>query len=164
MGSLEAIVSDLEYGRAQVLKAVAGLSEVEATELPVTTDEAGDGIWTVKDILAHLIGWDQWLVIIVPLIAQDRANEISSLDVERKNRESVTAWQDKSWSEVLTAIKISYQQVIDTISALDYKQIDTRHERNGRPLTIRSYVVDVLVEHERHHADEIRAWREGIGV
>ena len=164
MGSLESIVSDLEYGRAQVLQAVAGLSESEATELLVQTAEEGEGVWTVKDILAHLSGWDQRVVDIVPLIAQDRASEILPLEVERENKDFAAAWQDKSWNEALAAIKLSSQQVIQTISGLDYKQVDTRHERQGRQITIRSFVVDTLVEHDRHHAAEIKSWREQVGV
>jgi uncharacterized damage-inducible protein DinB len=51
---------------------------------------------------------------------------------------------------------------VDILSAIDYVEIDKRHERNGRTITIRSYVIDIMVEHERHHAVEIEQWRQDL--
>ena len=38
----------------------------------------------------------------------------------------------------------------------------TRRERNGRVITIRSYVIDVMMEHDRQHAVEIEQWRKEL--
>ena len=41
-------------------------------------------------------------------------------------------------------------------------EIDKRHKRNGRTITIRSYVLDTKEEHERQHALEIEEWRKNL--
>jgi hypothetical protein len=93
---------------------------------------------------------------------QSRADEIAEIDAEAHNHRSVEAWRDKTIDEVLTALKSSHQQIVDMISAIDHVEIDLRRGRKGRTITIRSYVIEVMVEHERQHAMEIGQWRESL--
>jgi hypothetical protein len=53
MSNISAIVSGLEYSRSELLKSIEGLSQRELTETPIYED------WTIKDVLAHVIGWDR---------------------------------------------------------------------------------------------------------
>lgn len=156
MASIPAIISDLEYGRAELLKSIEGLSQRELTEVPIYPG------WTVKDILAHILGWDERTVQILPLILQNRASEVTGVEVEEHNRETVQAWQDKSLADVLSAMSTSHHQIIQLLAPLDHKEIDLRRDRRGRPITIRSYVLDVMIEHERQHAAEINQWRKEL--
>lgn len=157
MASIAGITSDLEFGRSQILEAMAGLSKRELTEIPLH-DDGG----TVKDVLAHLIGWDEWVADILPLIVQNRADDIPPVEVEAQNQKSMAAWLDKPLREVLLALQASHQHVIELLTGLDYVEIDLRRERQGQTITIRSYMVDLLVEHDREHAHEIKAWRETL--
>lgn len=154
MGSIPSIIADLKFSRSLLREAVAGLSEREMTEAPIYAD------WTIKDVLAHIFGWDQRVLNILPLILQNRANEVPGVEVEEHNCRSLAAWQDKPLIELLTALKSVYQQILDIIAKMDHVQVDMRHERNGRIITIRSYVLDVMMEHERLHALEIQQWRQ----
>jgi hypothetical protein len=156
MSSIPAIISYLEFGRSELLESIKGLSRRELTQIPIYDE------WTVKDVLAHIIGWDQWVIGILPLILQNRADEIAEIDVEAQNRRSVEAWRDKSIDQVLTTLKLTHRQILETISAIDHVEIDLRRERKGRTITIRSYVIEVMVEHERQHAVEIEQWRETL--
>jgi hypothetical protein len=156
MGSISGIVSDLKFGRSTLLKAIEGLSERELTETPIY------GEWKIKDVLAHVIGWDRRVIAILPLILHDRTSQVSSVEVQEHNRQSVSVWQDKSFAEVLAAIRSTHQQILDIVSALDHVEIDKRRERNSRIITIRSYVLDIMLEHERQHALEIEQWRKQL--
>ncbi len=158
MASIESIVADFKYGRAEILRAIAGLSEAELTEVLVY--EA----WTIKDILAHLIGWDEWVISILPLITEARADEIPLINREAYNQQTLNLWQTKSVDEIQQKLQETHEAVVHMLSNLDYVEIDTRHERDGRVITIRSYVVDVVEEHERQHAAEILAWRKEKGL
>ncbi len=153
MSSIPAVISYLKFGRAEVLKAIEELSWRELTQTPVYED------WTMKDVLAHFIGWDQHVIEILPLIVQNRADEIAGVDPDDLNHGTAAAWRDKPLAEVLAAVKASHQQIIEMIAALNHKQIDLRHERQGRFITIRSYVIRMIVEHARQHAAEIHEWR-----
>ena len=156
MSSIPAIISYLEFGRSELLESIEELSRRELTQIPIYDE------WTIKDVLAHIIGWDQWVVEILPLILQNRADEIAEIDVEAHNHRSVEVWRDKSIDEVLVTLKSTHQQIVDAISAIDHVEIDLRRERKGRTITIRSYVIEMMVEHERQHAMEIEQWRETL--
>jgi uncharacterized damage-inducible protein DinB len=153
MSSIPAVLSYLKFGRAELLKAIEELSWRELTQTPVYAD------WTMKDVLAHFIGWDQHVIEILPLIVQNRADEIAGVDPDDLNHRTVAAWRDKPLAEVLAAVKASHQQIVEMISVLNHIQIDLRRERQGRFITIRSYVIRMMVEHARQHAAEIHEWR-----
>jgi hypothetical protein len=151
------IIADLEYVHKALLKTVEGLSVREMTTLPVYD------LWSVKDVLAHIIGWNQRVLKILPLILADRADEVVGVDVEIQNRQSVTAFVDVPPGAVLAALKATFQQIYDIITKIDPVEIDKRRDRHGRIITIRSYVIDIMVEHERKHALDLETWREALG-
>ena len=156
MADIQTIISDLEYGRSQLLKSIEGLSQREMTETPIYEG------WTVKDVLAHIIGWDQRTLQTLPLMLQNRADEVTGVEVEEHNQESIVAWRDKPLAEVLAVMKSTHQQIMEILAKADHVEIDLRRERNGRIITIRSYVIDVMMEHDRKHALEIEQWRKGL--
>lgn len=156
MGSIASIISDLKFGRSTLLKAIEGLSARELVQTPIY------GEWTIKDVLAHVIGWDRRVITILPMILQDRASQVAGVDVQEHNRQSISVWQDKSFAEVLAAIRSSHRQILDIVAGLDHVEIDKRRKRNSRIITIRSYVLDIMLEHERQHALEIEQWRKEL--
>jgi hypothetical protein len=93
---------------------------------------------------------------------QNRASEVASVEVDAFNRESVNAWRDSSLAEVLAEVQVVHRQVVEMISALDHTEIDLRRERHGRIITIRSYVIDIMTDHDREHAAEIELWRKNL--
>lgn len=156
MADIAAIISDLRYGRTKLLQAIEGLSRRELTELPIY---AG---WTIKDVLAHVLGWDHRVLKTLPLMLQNRASEVASVEVDEYNQESIATWRHKSFAEILAEVQSTHRQILEIISQLDHKEIDTRRERHGRIITIRSYVIDVMIEHDREHAAEIELWRKNL--
>lgn len=153
MSSIPEIVSYLNFGRDCLLKSIEGLSQREMTDIPVYPE------WTIKDILAHIIGWDRRVIAILPLIVNDRAGEVPGVDVADHNARSVAAGREKAVTHLLAEITETHQQIMALVSELDYREIDRRHQRNGRIITIRSYIIQIMVDHERQHAAEIEAWR-----
>jgi hypothetical protein len=156
MSTISEIISYLEFGRGELLKSVDGLSHQEMTQIPIFDK------WTIKDLLGHIIGWDQWTLEILPLILQDRAGEISAVNPDTLNQQSVQAWREKPLSEIMNTIQTTHRQILDIIAGLDHKEIDMRHTRGEQIITIRSYVIDIMVDHERRHAEEIHLWRESL--
>lgn len=152
MGTIAETIAYINFGRSTLMDAIEGLSHRELTQIPIYDH------WTIKDILAHLIGWDQRVVKILPLIVQDQASLIPGVEVEEQNQQAVAQWRDRSLAEVLMALQATHRQIVDLIGQLDYPQIDMRHERNGRIITIRSYVIQIMVDHELQHAVEIEQW------
>lgn len=156
MISIAEVVSYLQFSRSLLLKSIEGLSQRELTETPIYNG------WTIKDVLAHIVGWDRRTVNTLSFIAADRAGEVPGIDVETFNRQSVAVCADKTVAEVLAEAEELHRHIIDMITHMDYKEIDRRHDRNGRVITIRSYVIEIMAEHERAHAAEIELWREQL--
>ncbi|MCB9078847.1 MAG: DinB family protein [Anaerolineaceae bacterium] len=156
MATMPEIVSYLKYGRAVLFEAIAGLSRRELTKMEIYPG------WTIKAVLAHIIGWDEQVIKNLALIKQGQADQIDYLNAEEQNQAAIARWDDKSWREVLTAVHHSYQQIVDMIAALDYPEIDRRYQRRGRVITIRSYIIETMVEHIRQHAAEIELWRQSL--
>jgi hypothetical protein len=154
VADIPAIVSDLNYSRSVLWQSIAGLSRREMSEIPIYEG------WMVKDVLAHVIGWDQRVLRTLPLILQNRASEIPSVEVDDFNRESVNAWRDKSLAEIKAALQATHSRIVEIIGSLDHMEIDMRRERNGRIVTIRSYIIDIMTDHDREHAAEIELWRK----
>ena len=156
MSTISEVVSYLKYGREVLFDAIEGLSYRELTE-----EEIYEG-WTIKDVLAHIIGWDEQVIKNLELIKAGHADKVSNPDVDEHNHDSMETWHDTSWSSVLAAVHHSYEQIIHLISAMDYADIDRRYERQGRPFTIRSYIIETMVEHIRQHSAEIELWRQAL--
>lgn len=156
MSKITSVVSGLEYSRLELLKSIEGLSQRELTATPIHED------WTVKDVLAHIIGWDRRVAQTLPLMLQNRADEIPSVEREAHNRQSTAAWRDKPLLEVLAEIKAIHRQILEIVSSIDHVEIDMRRDRGGRTITIRSYVINVMMDHDRKHAAEIKQWRRGL--
>ena len=153
---MEEIITYLKFGRSALMDAVKDLSQRELTETPIYET------WTVKDVLAHIIGWNRRVLTILPLILADQAHAIHGVEVEAQNQRSVATFRQTPVGEVLAELETSFEQIYDIIVSLDPKEIDRRHARDGRYITIRSYVIDIMVEHERQHALEIEEWRHQL--
>lgn len=153
---MDEIITYLKFGRTALEEAVEALSQRELTEIPIYET------WTVKDVLAHIVGWNQRVLTILPLILADQANAIPGVEVEVQNQRSVAAFRQTPVVEVLAELEASFNQIYEIIVSLDPKEIDRRHARAGRFITIRSYIIDIMVEHERQHALEIEQWRKRL--
>lgn len=156
MPSLSDIVAYIKFGRETLLKSIAGLSKRELTQLEIYPG------WSLKEVLAHIAGWDQRVISNLELICQGRAGDITSVEADAYNQASVAARQDRSVQEILAEMAGNHHRIIELISQLDYPDIDRRHERNGRFITIRSYVIEIMIEHERRHTAEIELWRKEL--
>ncbi|MDM8527715.1 DinB family protein [Anaerolineales bacterium HSG24] len=151
--SIIEFVSDLKFSRHELREALDGLSEREMTELEIYPG------WTGRDVLVHVIGWDEYVLQSLPLLLANRADEIEPVDATTYNQQSLAKWQDKSLAEIHSAMFDTQYKVIQQIQAIDYVEIDKRREQQGRIVTIRNYVIDKIIEHDRQHAAEITAWR-----
>ncbi len=162
MITISTVITELKLSREALLKALDGLSKRELTQLdfypPRTTNEVG---WTVKDLLAHLIGWDERALNFVPLLLQNYATEIS-VQIDEYNQQLVEIWRDKSLSEVITTVKNNHRRLVDMLNATTMTAIDMRRECDGRIITIRNYFIDELRDHEEQHTAEIEQWRQNL--
>lgn len=153
MNEVDSILADLKLSREALLQSVEKLTQREATRL-----EIYEG-WTVKDVLAHIIGWDQRAVQNLDLLLTGRGDEIPPVDAQTYNQQMVEAWRDKPFGEVLFTVEAGHNQLLDALAAMGEVEIDTRRSRQSKTVTIRSYIIHMVLEHDAAHLEDIQIWR-----
>ena len=94
------MLEHLIRAREELLAAIEGLSETEMTMLPVA------GVWTIKDILAHISGWTAWdLAGIGTILAGERPDFSAIQDVDTFNGRLVAERSTWSLDQVLAEME-----------------------------------------------------------
>ena len=157
--SKESLLADVRRARAEFLAAIAGLSEKEMVQ------PGAAGIWSVKDILAHLVSWEAELVTALSRPLSQRyahAPDIVRID-------DIDEWNDEQYHmnarRPLDIIRQDFEGVhkhlLRAIEDLDEATLEAplRFEwMEGEPLAY--LIMETAVWHEQEHAEDIRAWRK----
>ena len=115
----DALIRGLVQARARVLEAASRLS-------PVEQDEVWLGVWSVKDLLAHLVGWDYTNLNAVQEIVAGRKPGFWAYydrDWQRYNARLVAEYRRDDFSELVAAVEASHRELIEflqTVPADEY--------------------------------------------
>jgi hypothetical protein len=113
------IIRGLVKARRKVLDAASLLS-------PVEQDEVFLGVWSVKDLLAHLVGWDYTnLKAVEEILAGQKPGFWEHYDRDWKsyNARLVAEYKRDDFSELVAVVEESHRKLIDflqTVSADEY--------------------------------------------
>jgi len=102
------IISDLIQARHSILAAASSLS-------PAQQDEVFLGIWSVKDLLAHLVGWDFANLEAAQAILAGRLPAFYAhydRDWHTFNARLVAQYKKDNFAELLSSVEASHQQLI----------------------------------------------------
>ena len=148
---------DCTDSRSGVLEAVAGLPD-EAFDRPEVIGE-----WSVRDCLAHLVGWDAWAVNALErsLIGMPTG----PLPTEREiNDAAPRDWADRPISELLVMVREIRESAAAQISQLtDAERAEPSLQVGEKSVSV-NHIVDALVQHDNEHASQIRSWRKTQGL
>jgi len=114
-GTKDEMLATLQQEQAEWQRLLADLDEARMTE-PFA------GGWSIKDILAHLIGWRRWTIIRLQAVLQQEPNPVPPWPPELEDDDEINAWiyaayRDRSLAEVLHEDRAVFQQLADTLSA-----------------------------------------------
>ncbi len=125
------------------------------------------GIWSVKDVLAHLVAWEAELVTVLSQLEQhkQRAPRIVEIeDIDEWNEEQYRIYAARPLDLIVEDFRGVHKHLINTLESLDDRVLDNNRMwpwMEGEPL---SYLIaENAVWHEEEHADEIEVWREAQG-
>jgi uncharacterized damage-inducible protein DinB len=155
------VLDEIRRGRADLLDALAGLPDDAMLRAGVV------GIWSVKDVLAHLTVWESELI--TALSQLDRPTHVPEIveieDIDEFNAEQYRTNARRSLPAVLEDFHGVHKHLIQTIEELDDKTLDNARRfpwMEGEPI---SYLVaENGFWHEQEHADDIRRWRKEQGI
>jgi len=106
------MLEHLIRAREELLAAIEGLSETEMTMLPVA------GVWTIKDILAHISGWAAWdLAGIGTILAGERPDFSAIQDVDTFNGRLVAERSTWSLDQVLAIVRETIRHIRGKLAA-----------------------------------------------
>ncbi|GAB4552425.1 MAG: hypothetical protein OHK0023_20440 [Anaerolineae bacterium] len=155
------VLTALQTARAKLVTSIAGLSD-DAMLRPGVV-----GLWSVKDVLAHLTAWESELVTALAML--DKPNHVPHIvqieDIDEFNQEQYATNAPRPLAIVLEDFHGVHKHLLKEVAALDERTLtDVRKFRwmEGEPLTY--LIMENAVWHEEEHAEEIRLWREKEGL
>ncbi len=152
------LIQAIRSGRAELEALWAGANDEQMTRRPGPQAD-----WSVKDLIAHLIYWEQKLV---GAIQSGRWNASPpSATVNSVNAGVFENNRDRPLADVLADFRRSGEQVIKQVQALsDHDLTDPARFawQKNRPLW--DYIAGETVEHYSDHINDLRAWQQEVGL
>jgi hypothetical protein len=146
------ILSDLLETRQKILAAASGLSEARR-------DQVFLGIWSVKDLLAHLAGWDHTNLDAAKSVL---GGELPSFyqyrdrDWQTYNAMLVKEHKKDSFKELLAEVTAAHEQLVEFLQTIPPEQVnkDFGVRFRGYKVTIQR-LLEAELEDERTHLQQI---------
>lgn len=141
----------------------ATLSEVDVEQM----EQPGvEGDWSVKDVVAHIVAWEQRMVGWVAAALRGEVPEVPRTwdDVHRVNEQIYRENRDRALCDVLADLPRSYQEALraaEDVSEDDLVDPDRFGWRAGEPLW--KMVAANTSWHYREHCQSLRAWLDQPG-
>jgi hypothetical protein len=143
----DAIIAGLVEARNQILDAARLLS-------PAQRDEILTGIWSVKDLLAHLAGWDYTnLQAVGEILAGQKPSFWQYHDPNWKsyNARLVAQYKREDWEELLALVQESHRKLIDFLQTVPADEYLKRKQIGS--------LLRTEAQDERKHHDQVQALR-----
>ena len=120
------------------------------------------GVWSVKDVLAHIAYWEQYTTGILAAVARGEAPTLVADDeTERRNASVIAQYYQRSLAAVISDWQQAREDLLEQLEYLsdqDLNDADRFPWNNGRTLLER--IAGDSYDHEQEHIDQIRAWME----
>jgi hypothetical protein len=152
------VIAGLQAARAALVHSIDGLSADQMLQVGAV------GLWSVKDMLAHLVSWEAELVTVLAQLEQHqhRSPHIVEIeDIDEWNEEQYRINARRPLADVLEDFHGVHKQLIRAIESLDDRVLDNNRLfpwMEGEPLSY--LILENATWHEEEHAEDIRTWRE----
>jgi hypothetical protein len=152
------LLDELESSRERFLELLDDLAD-DAFEEPGVI-----GVWSLKDVLAHLTRWEAELVKLLWQISQGQvptSAQFSQISVDTMNEKWYREMRSRSLDLVLQDFHSVRNQTMRRVEEfLDKDLMDPNRYRwlEGKPLW--KWVAADSFEHEDEHALQVKTWKE----
>ncbi|MBN2305326.1 MAG: ClbS/DfsB family four-helix bundle protein [Anaerolineae bacterium] len=156
------VIADVRAARAALVGALDGLPEEQMLRVGAV------GVWSIKDMLAHLVAWEAELVTALSQLEQHKQRPpriVEIEDIDAWNEQQYHAHAARPLAAVLEDFHGVHKQLIRALNELDNRALDDNRLwpwMEGEPL---SYLVaENAIWHEEEHAEDVKAWRDSENV
>ena len=134
-------------------------SKIEAFLPKVDPDKEIYPGWTIKDLLAHMTGWDDATIDSLRAHVIDRPLSVPAiLSLDEYNNSTVSSRKDLDYDHVLKEWRLTRQELSTIIEKMpEDKFFDTLVVTWGEKATLSS-LVDMFRDHEAEHAQDVSEW------
>jgi uncharacterized protein (TIGR03083 family) len=118
------------------------------------------GVWSVKDVLAHIAFWERYTVNMLQAVARGKTPDLLADDSTERSNASVVA---QYYQRPLAAVIADWQQAReDLLEALEVLDDAALNEPDRFPWSVGRTLLDRIsgnsFDHEQEHIEQIRAW------
>jgi hypothetical protein len=157
----EEILEQMREARGVMLAAIEGLAP-DAMLRPGVV-----GLWSVKDILAHINAWESELI--TALSQLDKSNRVPEIvqidDIDEWNDQVYRTSVRRSLDVVMEDFNGVHKHLLNAVEALDNRTLEDVRKfpwMEGEPLWY--LIAENGYWHEQDHAEHVRKWREAQGL
>ena len=150
----EETLASLQQARQRLLSTIEGLDEGEMTGQPVV------GQWTIRDLMAHILSWEEVAVQRLALIGAGRAAEIEWVpadQVDAWNARAFEAGRSLALGQVLRRLDDIHQRLLKGIESVTEERLNLADAAAGR-----RWLPHCTYLHEEEHAAQIAEWRREV--
>ncbi len=117
--------------------------------------------WTIKEMLAHMTGWDDATIDSLRAHVVGRPPSVDAIrSLDEYNERTVTTRHDLEYEQVLREWRLTRQVLRTLIEKIpDEKFLEPLIVPWGEKATL-TFLVEMFREHEEEHAQDIRKWME----
>jgi hypothetical protein len=124
------------------------------------------GEWSVKDVLAHLVAWEELFLSWYEAGLHGSIPDTAPVGMSRKamdalNQQIFIQHRQRSLEDVLSEFRASYRQVLATVQAVPEEDLfaEGRYAWTGK-LTLADYIAGNTCNHYHWAKTQIRRWRK----
>jgi uncharacterized damage-inducible protein DinB len=145
------LLARLGAGREQLLTQLTGLDESAFADEVI-------GDWTLKDLLAHISGWDRWELQSAQHVLNGQTPDLTpARGVDGYNAQVVAAWRNCATAELLDELHAARAEWVAILDELPLRAFDTAQTDSWNV----AQQVRIEWQHDAEHAAQIAAWRRG---
>ena len=158
MSRKEEILAGLAEARQRILETAKALP-------PGKRDEVFLGKWSIKDLIAHLIGWDYTNIEAVKDIRLGRSPGVFqhwNPDWSAYNARLVKQYKRENFTELLESVRRSHQALLDFVSTIPAQEIEQDfgiRSPRGANITV-EWFLQFEVDDEGQHYQQIKDWMQ----
>ena len=148
---------------ANLMEARGKLLDIASSFSPAEQDEVFLGIWSIKDLLAHLIGWLETNRKAVEDIRSGKLPEFYAYkdrDWQTYNARLVREYKRDSLAELVSALQISHQALVNSVQLIPAEELeqDTGVRFKAYKVTIMR-LLEAELKDEKEHYSQIEMFR-----
>jgi hypothetical protein len=152
-GDRDQLVKDLEQARNELRASYQGLSDEQMTR------PGAVGEWSVKDVLTHVVSWEEITLPDLERVARGDTPTLASFDpkkVDDWNAMIMSIRRNLPLDQVLRELDISHADLMVALGRLPDPVLAEGQFARG--------MLTICAAHDREHTEDIRQWRQREGL